>query len=580
MELPEFLRLNELRSKTGQIVWMLGAGASSSAGIPTAADITIDLKRAIYCSEIGKPTAAVTHIDHARLQTILNDYFQGRGGFPAPGAPEEYSAYFECAFPNVSDRQQYIQDLMVNRRPSYGHRVLGELVRTGRIKALVTTNFDKLIEQAISDAFRDVSKLIVADLGEPDKASAAINSERWPLLMKLHGDFHSKRLKNSTPELQEQDKDMRRAMLALTKRYGLAVVGYSGRDASIMDTLEAALREEGAFPGGLFWFHRAGEQVHQRVSGLIEGAATMGCDAHFIEVETFDELFTRIAQSVSVRVDLAEYRQDSSVSLALPPPSKAFPIVRTNAFRILSFPVQCRRVSCKIGGQREVEEALGRWSGSTVLARRGGQGVLAFGEDAAIRTIFEPFDIDDFDLHAISIDRLQDSYTEKQLLLEAATQALSSNSGLPIVRRRGRRYITAQANLRVAPFNESSSGAISSVTGKIPKTRSVWFEACEINLERRVGALWLLLTPVVITEREGAPTESEPESEAAIRKAFVKEKTARRYNKQLNSILDGWVSLLLGGKRGTATIRALGIAAGIDAEFEISRVSAFSGRYQ
>ncbi len=41
-------------------------------------------------------------------------------------------------------------------------------------------------------------------------------------------------------------------------------------------------------------------------------------------------------------------------------------------------------------------------------------------------------------------------------------------------------------------------------------------------------------------------------------------------------MLDGWISLIV-GREPSVRLKAFGIADGIDAEFEILRVSAFSG---
>ena len=77
--------------------------------------------------------------------------------------------------------------------------------------------------------------------------------------MKLHGDFRSRRLKNTSDELLTQDVKLRQSLVEAAKRFGLVVAGYSGRDDSIMDTLREAVRQAGSFPAGLFWLHRGEE---------------------------------------------------------------------------------------------------------------------------------------------------------------------------------------------------------------------------------------------------------------------------------------------------------------------------------
>jgi len=72
----------------------------------------------------------------------------------------------------------------------------------------------------------------------------------------LHGDFQSRNLKNTSDELKKQDAILIDSFVEASRRYGLAVIGYSGRDKSIIDALQQAVESGKGFPGGLFWFYR------------------------------------------------------------------------------------------------------------------------------------------------------------------------------------------------------------------------------------------------------------------------------------------------------------------------------------
>ena len=112
----------------------------------------------------------------------------------------------------------------------------------------------------------------------PDLVAQSIASERWPVEVKLHGDFRSRRLKNTTDELRRQDAILRRALLEASKRFGLVVAGYSGRDISIMETLTVAVNTRGALPGGLFWLHRGDGEPMTAVADLLALARERGID--------------------------------------------------------------------------------------------------------------------------------------------------------------------------------------------------------------------------------------------------------------------------------------------------------------
>lgn len=65
------------------------------------------------------------------------------------------------------------------------------------------------------------------------------NRKELPVI-KLHGDFKYGELKNTEKELLNQDECFRRKLIDYIQDKHLIVIGYSGRDASLMDTLKEA----------------------------------------------------------------------------------------------------------------------------------------------------------------------------------------------------------------------------------------------------------------------------------------------------------------------------------------------------
>lgn len=303
MRLDEFVRLYGLRAP--QIMCFLGAGAAAAASIPTATDMCWDFKRKLYCTRQHVSERSVGDLGDPIVRGRLQQYFDALGGFPSADADDEYAAYFETAYPDESDRQRYLAQHTTAARPSFGHYVLGALLHGERCRVVWTTNFDRGVEDGYARVAGSTTGLVVADPERADQALRAINDVR-PVLGKLHGDFHSRRLRNATAELQAQDVRLREALVESARRYGLAVVGYSGRDASVMDALEEGIHAGRGYPEGLFWFRRAGRPLRSRVRQLLDRARAAGIAAETFEIETFDEL---MGDMMTVALGLPDDRQ-------------------------------------------------------------------------------------------------------------------------------------------------------------------------------------------------------------------------------------------------------------------------------
>ncbi len=79
----------------------------------------------------------------------------------------------------------------------------------------VHNQFDPLIERSATIAsdvlpVEEQVHLTVAALDSAKRAVRCMHESAWPLLVKLHGDYQSVRLKNTTAELQSQDAQLTR----------------------------------------------------------------------------------------------------------------------------------------------------------------------------------------------------------------------------------------------------------------------------------------------------------------------------------------------------------------------------------
>lgn len=575
LDLTEFLNLFPHRGP--HIMWFLGAGASVGAGLPTAGTLTWEFKRAIYCNAQRLPPSRFPDLYEPAFQRLVQSFFDSKSGLPQLGEDEEYSAYFEAYLPDERDRRRFLEARLQGCKPSYGHLCFAALMSLGRIRLAWTTNFDQLIEKACSYPMISelrARSLAVAGLDQSDKASDLIRDEAWPLLVKLHGDFLYRKLKNTGQELQSQDCTLRHHLSEECGRRGLAVVGYSGRDASVMSILAEALRAKAPFPHGLFWFIRPGEEPIPLVQSLIVQARETGAQAAFVEVNTFDELMADLflphQDSLPNVRDLVKGARPKRQAIPISYTASAlWPVLRTNALHITAYPATCWVFESKVGKTSEVKALTWPHSAEMVALRRK-VGVIAFGTRARLAEVFSEFNPKGFDRYSIEKRRLHYDCPELGLLYHALVQGIANKTGLL-------RSANAKGRFLFAANPETFSAEEVKVLEGV-KSKGVWtlrpgailHEGFEISLDFRDGRFWMLLEPTIVVTADGrAPYKGADRSELA------QEPLVTRYNKQRNDLLQLWVGFLQ-RHCGTPLKVAFPSDAQHEAEFTVSSVTAYS----
>lgn len=295
-----------------------------------------------------------------------------------------------------------------------------------------TTNFDRLVEDAAAAKFKTTGRLTDGDLNNPSTVVEAISESRWPVYGKLHGDFQSRSLKNTASELQSQDETLRRALVDACRTRGLVIVGYSGRDESIMEALGHAI-DQGGLPQGLYWFHRGDGEVFPAVSELIRKARAKRRDAHLVEAQGFDEAMSEVATFLpeldGVAANFRTERAGRRASIQTGKRGKTFPVIRTNGFPVTAYPQIARLIGCEIGNSKEVREVL-EASGHKGVATRIRDGVIAFGDDDDLRAAYSGRNIKEWNTHPILDNRLVRESGERRLLRDALFTAISAASDL------------------------------------------------------------------------------------------------------------------------------------------------------
>ena len=214
----------------------LGSGASATSGVKTAEQMVWEWRRKLYAEA------------KAEAKTDLP--------FPAwlseqPWHEEgEYGMLFERLHPLPEMRRRVVESLVEDAEPSWGYAYLANLMEHNYFNVVFTTNFDDLLTEACY-RYTDSTRPLVA-AHDSAMRNVRIKSAR-PKIIKLHGDFLYESIKNTPEETKALESNTLEKVKQFSREYGLVVIGYSGRDVSIMNALQEALHEENSFLSGIFW---------------------------------------------------------------------------------------------------------------------------------------------------------------------------------------------------------------------------------------------------------------------------------------------------------------------------------------
>jgi hypothetical protein len=568
LDLPAFARLHDLRAP--RIAWLFGAGVSAAAGVPTAAQMTWEFKALLYATE---KTLAFSGVDLAdpNVRAKVQSHFNAKSGCPPDGGVEEYGFYFERAYPAAADRRAYIDRAISRGTPGFGHLAFATLMLLNKVGVVWTTNFDRLVEDAAAQVMKTTRSLVISGLNNAEVAGEAIRDSRFPLYVKLHGDFQSERLMNLPSELQSEDDKLRQSVRRAAGQFGLAIAGYSGRDASVMAAIRDGLAQSNPYPQGIYWFIRDGDAPLSAVTDLLDEVRTAGVEAHLVPIPTFDALMGTLLTPLEIPASAAAALEALRPKQRIVPFTRpatstgSYPVIRLNALEVQSYPNTARRIACEIGGTKEVREAL-EAAGSSGVGHRRHDGVIAFGPDGELRRAFAAHKVSAWDI--APIEPMSGRPSDLALTYDAIARALA--------RERPFRYEPKPRLLYVdeAKATDAALAPLKAITGSlygaIPGTSSTWAEAVRLSLQAHLGSLWLVFEPAIWA------SVGPVDSTRFARATFIKSRTSGRFNEVSNSLFDAWSKLL--GSPSPISSFGIDAAAGLDATFVVANRTVFSRR--
>lgn len=464
LRFDEFLRSLKQNKDTPHSL-LLGAGASVESGIPSASDCVWDWKREIFLSQNPGLVEVYSNIKIDNVRLAVQKWLDGQKIYPALNSDDEYSFYAERTFPIPDDRRKYFQNLVSGKKPSLGYHIISMLSELGMIKTVWTTNFDGLMLKCAHQYCVNPIE-ITAETADRIYRSD-VDSEL--LCIALHGDYKYGSLKNTSEELDSQNDIFVSALRHELADRDLIVLGYSGRDKSLMTALHKAYQAKGA--GKLLWCGY-GMNAHQAVIDLIQAVNDTGRIAYYIPTDGFDKTIYSMARHCMSenkvflqKIDALKKELGTAISMETckfeTPSGLINKIADTNVLPI-AFPKSCFQFKVTFTKDESPWKFCNTLYKNDIMAVPLNGFIYAWGEKTHIMEVCTDKLVSDISITPFTRDSVIHNGTFKELLLKTITATLGQlnsldyskdkiwDTSLRITKKLGTRTITAYKGIRLA----------------------------------------------------------------------------------------------------------------------------------
>ena len=505
---------------------LLGAGASASSGVPTASQCIWEWKREIYLSgNPGLSPSLFLDITLPSTQQKVQSWLDQQRHFPPLGDENEYIDYIEHCYPKSEDRSAYFKKRLAGVIPQSGYQLLAMLQNANTFQWIWTTNFDRLVSQARRPEHCCPLKEIGLDTSK--RLRDIQNGEQSGCLVALHGDYRYDLLKNTSAETQQLDEELCNGLVGRVRTQPIVVIGYGGRDESVMAALEASVKEK-ANGGGIYWCVLPNETLGARTEALIATAKANGYEADCVEINGFDDFMVRMA-----RFFFREGSQAAEVEKLLSatiPERSEFRLsgyradedwIKSNGYPI-ELPREIYQFEVKdLTSWKQLREVVGS---APIVAGLLKSKVLAIGDAAKISEVFGNRLSSKLELIPLSqSDFSRPDSVMASILLQGFQQALAAGTNLE---KKGKNIIWDRTRSQLAAYSNVKHRA---------------FEAIKISLNFSSGRQFINFVPDLHVVKED---EAEASKEAT--KDIKRQLLGKQWNTPYYDALEGWSARILG----------------------------------
>lgn len=272
-------------SNKGAYALLCGAGISRSAGIKTGWHIEEDLIKRIAA------TQSITSASN------WHDWYKSAYGKDASysGLLEEVvntptervnlmKAYFE---PTKEEREDEV------KTPTKAHKAIAKLVKAGYIKVIISPNFDRLFETALSE--EGVPFQTVYHNDDLKKITPIVHG--GVTIVKMNGDYLDCRFRNTSEELDSYEQEMETFLSRLFEDFGLITCGWSAAwDKGLIRLLSEA--KQSRYSSYFTYVNECNKELAD-ISGIKNGELLKVADADTFFHDLSEQVFALERYNVS-----------------------------------------------------------------------------------------------------------------------------------------------------------------------------------------------------------------------------------------------------------------------------------------
>ena len=278
-------------------IFLLGAGASVTSGIPLADEMVEQIAREEYCIE--------NRYSPEDLRIRRSDWYpwleKQRWYREERGLAAHYPYVVENILQPRERRRRFFRDILsTSVPPSSGYERMAELIARKVVRTVLTTNFDTILPEVCKGNRRIHHLDVIQTTSDYTQLST---DPANPQIVYLHGSVDHYTDKNSLAEIDESlDEALVSRLVHLLRDHPLIVIGYRGAERSVMQHLLInRIDETDGYRHGIYWCVRndRAEALDSLPQFVHELAGGIQGNFQIVPIVGFDRVMEELWEHVS-----------------------------------------------------------------------------------------------------------------------------------------------------------------------------------------------------------------------------------------------------------------------------------------